>query len=141
MSAVLLVEGIPDAGYRLEQSLSCLGHRVVACTGGRAASGVCDLLNSGSCPLVDFANVIVFWKGPWGRFVGWPHGCLDVLNQYRSHPRYGRIPTVLVGFDDSEGAQGLGPVVRVKSFDENAILDAVLGFVGPRRKTANALLT
>jgi hypothetical protein len=141
MAGVLLVEGFPGAGYGLEQSLRCLGHGVVRCAGGRVASGGCDLLKSGNCPLVDFANVIVFWKGPWGRFVGWTHGCLDVLNQYRIHPRYGRIPTILVGFDDSENAGGWGPVVRVKSFDDKAILDAVLTFIGPRRKRADAALT
>ena len=141
MAGVLLVEGFPGAGFGLEQSLRGLGYRVVRCTGGRVPSGGCDLLKLGSCPLVDFANVIVFWKGPWGRFVGWTHVCLDVLNQYRSHPRYGRIPTVLVGFDDSEGAGGSGLVVRVKSFDEKVILDAVLGFVGPGRKTADAGVT
>ena len=141
MAGVLLVEGLPGAGFGLEQSLRGLGYGVARCFGGRVSSGGCDLLKSGSCPLVDFANVIVFWKGPSGRFVGWTHGCLDVLDQYRSHPRYGRIPTILVGFDDSEGAGGLGPVVRVKSQADEAILDAVLTFIGPRRKTADAGLT
>lgn len=85
---------------------------------------------------MDLANVIVFWRGPKGRFVDWPHGCLDVLDRYRSHPRYGRIPTVLVGFDDSAGMGGSGPVVRVRSYDDEAILEAVRGFVGPRRRKA-----
>lgn len=134
MATVLLVEDAPDLGLYEAGLLRQAGHRTIQCSGGPgpSPSSACPLLRTGSCSLADAADLILFSGGLFsmrGRNYSGEH----LIHAYRSHPRYGRLPMLVVSVGRPRPLGGSGPFEHVEKFSAPfLIVEAVERLLGLR---------
>lgn len=126
MSTVLLVEERPDLGLYETGLLMANGHLVLRCSGGPSPFAACPMLKSGSCPLPDTADLIVYSGAPSAPLRGRTYRGRDLLRAYRRHPVYGRMPMLVVSFEQIDCLEGTGPLARIEKYSSPA---AVVGAI------------
>src|SRR5437867_12046426 len=92
MATILLVEDRPDLGLYERKLLEQAGHRVVWCGGAPPPFAACPMLTRGACPLADSADMVLFSCAMSTPMRGRSYRAEHLLNAYRSHPRYGKLP-------------------------------------------------
>lgn len=116
MARILVVADSPEAIFDVG-ILEERGHRALRCWGGPTGFAGCPMLKTGSCPLPDVVDLIVFACG----FLNAPlahrtYRGIHLLNAYRHQHRYGRLPMLLVTFDTPPHLSGIGAVETVDPF-------------------------
>ena len=135
MATVLLVEDVPDLSFHEARLIEAAGHRVIRCGGGPGPSpySACPLLRTGSCSLADSAELILFSSGLFA-MRGRNYSGGRLLQAYRSHPRYGRLPMLVVSVMPPGVVAGTGPIAFVEKFSSSQeIVDAVERLLGSRK--------
>lgn len=105
-----MVEEAPGVAFRAAGLLESAGHHVIRCGAGGPPHPACPLLRDGDCGLVCGADLIVFscplfLPLPWRTYTGF-----DIFHAYRTHPRYGRLPMVVVAVGDPGETEGAGRI-------------------------------
>lgn len=140
-ATILLVEDAPDLALDEAPALESAGHRVVRCGGSRMPYSACPLLRFGECSIAAPADLIIF-SVPLGgvRFRGWAYSGTDLLRAYRAHPRFGRLPMLIVSVGDPGPLEGIGPVEIVDRHSMPGVVaravERLLGADVPRRVRA-----
>lgn len=116
MSTILLIEDVPNLGLYEAGLLEAAGHRVLRCGGRPTPLSACPLLRTGTCPVADAADLIVFACGPFAPIRGCSYRGAHLLSAYRAHPRYGRLPMLVVGYGMPMELEGTGPVRWIDPF-------------------------
>lgn len=131
MATVLLVEDEPDLGLFEAGLLEAEGHRVLRCSGSPAPFAACPMLRYGSCAVVDSVELILFSCGLFMPIRNRTYRAEHLLRAYRSHPRYGRLPMVVVAIGKVEGLEGAGSLTWVEKFSSpHVVIDAVDAALG-----------
>ena len=126
MAKILLVEDVPDLGMYEARLLEAEGHFVMRCSGGPTPFAACPMLRIGSCPLADAADVIVFSCGLIAPMQHRSYRGIHLLNAYREHAQYGKLPMAIVAFGVPDYIAGTGPVERIDKFaNPRDIIEAV----------------
>ena len=126
MATILLVEDAPDLGLYEARLLEAEGHRVIRCSGGPTIFAACRMMRDGFCPLPDSADLIVFSCGLFAPIRHRTYRGIHLLRAYRAHPRYGRLPMLVVSFGPLEKIEGADAIEIVEKFaGPQAVLDAV----------------
>jgi CheY-like chemotaxis protein len=125
VATILLVEDRPDLGLYEAGLLEQAGHRVIRCGGGPTPHAACPMLRNGSCPLPDGADLVVFSCAMFAPMPGRSYRGGHLLRAYRAHPRYGRLPMLVVSVGAPDDVGGTGPLAKVDKFSSpGAVLEA-----------------
>jgi hypothetical protein len=116
MANILLVEDRPDLGLFEAKLLEREGHRMIWCGGGPTPFVACPMLKSGSCALADSADMVLFSCALSAPMRGRSYRADHLLNAYRSHPRYGKLPMVVSSIGAPKEMTGTGPYATVDKF-------------------------
>lgn len=137
MATILLVEDVPDLSFREASLLEEAGHRVIRCGGGPGPSpySACPLIRTGSCSLADSADLILFSSGLFA-MRGRNYSGMRILEAYRAHPRYGRLPMVVVSVVAPPIVGGTGPLRFVEKFSPPRVIVTAVEEMVARRKVA-----
>ena len=126
MSTILLVEDAPDLTLYEAGLLEAAGHRVLRCGGGPSPFGTCPMMQHSACVLADHADLILFSFRLFPPVTGRRYRGIDLLCAYRSHPRYGKLPMLVVSVGVPEVIEGTGPIEEVERWSgPRTILGAV----------------
>jgi len=126
MACILLVEDAPDLGLYEARLLEAEGHTVFSCSGGPTPFQACPMMQRGTCPVADAADLIVFSCRLFGPLPHRTYRGLHLLRQYRAHPVYGGLPMLVVAVGAPDDLDGTGPIEQVAKFsDPSDIVDAV----------------
>jgi hypothetical protein len=126
MATVLLVEDRPDLGLFEMKLLERRGHRVIWCGGGPTPFAACPLLKRGACPLADSADLLLFSCAMSTPMRGRTYRAEHLLEAYRAHARYGKLPMVVVSIGVPKRAPGGGAYSVIDKFaPPGAVVDAV----------------
>jgi hypothetical protein len=132
MSTILLVEDRPDLGLYEFRLLERAGHRVIWCGGWPTPYAACPMLTRGACRLADSADMLLFSCAMSTPMRGSTYRAEHLLNAYRSHPRYGKLPMVVVSIGAPKETAGTGPYATVDKFSSPwAVVDAVQRVLSP----------
>ena len=134
MATILLVEDGATVSREVSYLLGAAGHQVVRCGGGPTPLAACLLLRHGRCPLVDNADLVVFACPLALPLSGRSYRGIHLLRAYRAHPRYGRLPLVLVTIAPPHELEGSGPLeVMQTNAGPAAVVAAVNRLLQPIR--------
>lgn len=137
MGTILLVESDPDLGLLEAGLLEDLGHRVLRCSGAPTPLGACLMLRSGACPLPAAAEMIIFNAPPAVPMRGRSYTGASILRAYRSHPRYGRLPMLVVDMAPPKDLPGAGRIGFVPTFSSpRTVVRAVEGLLASASSSA-----
>lgn len=120
MATILLVEDTPDLGLFETELLEAAGHKIVRCGGGPTSYSVCPLLRGRSCSLADEAHLIMFSCRLFTELHGRTYRGMRLLQAYRAHPAYARLPFLVVAQGSPGKLEGTGPVEVVEKFSDPA---------------------
>lgn len=110
MATVLIVEDAPAMAPRAANRFFARGHQVLRCGGGATPTGACPLLRSGRCALADSSDIVVFACVLAMPLVRRQYLGKHLLEAYRTHEQYGRLPMLVVGVTPPGAAGGTGPI-------------------------------
>ena len=135
MATILLVEDHPDLGLYEYKLLERAGHRVIWCNGGPTPYAACPMLARGACPLADSADMLLFSCAMSVPMRGRGYRAEHLLHAYRSHPRYGKLPMVVVSIGAPKEMTGTGPYTTVNKFSSpSAVVDSVQSMLSSTAK-------
>lgn len=125
MTRILLVEEAPDLGAFEARILERDGHVVFRCNGAPSGGGACPMLRTGSCTIADAAEMILFACSLYMPMQGRSYNGMTLLNAYRHHPVYSKLPMLIVTLGAPEHVAGTGPVEIVEKFsDPTRVIEA-----------------
>ena len=131
MANILLVEDTPDLGLFEAMVLEASGHRVLRCSGGPTPFAACPLMRTGSCPVADAANLIIFSCASVRPLPHRTYRGEHLLRAYRSHPDYGSLPMLLIAPKEPAGLEGTGRIETIEKFSHpRRVLEAVTRLLG-----------
>jgi CheY-like chemotaxis protein len=126
MATILLIEEEPDLALFEVKLLEDKGHRVIRCGGGLNPLSACPLMRFGDCPVPEPADLILFSCPLYAPVLRRSYRGEALLRTYRSHPRYGSVPMVVVSAGAPADLSGTGPLAFVRKFSSpGAVIAAV----------------
>jgi CheY-like chemotaxis protein len=139
MATILLVEDYPNLGLYEAMLLEGKGHRVIRCNGAPAPLSACPMIRYGSCPLPDAADLILFSSAMFMPMRHRSYNGSVLLQRYRAHPVYGRLPMLVVTIGAPRELAGSGPIEIVEKFaSPERIVQAIDRLLARRARVAPA---